>query len=95
MPQNNAKLVAELAAHLRSEPKRRGGKPIVIEEDAGFKDYLHVYVIWPKFRSLDEMERSRIVLDAIDKAYGKERMLRVSVAMGLTMPEAKELEIAT
>ena len=71
----------------------RARDPRIVEEEAGFKDYRDLYVIWSKFEDMPETQRSLLILDAVEKAEGRKEMLRVAVAMGLTAAEARQVEL--
>jgi hypothetical protein len=84
--------VAELVRHLR------GGEelpeyPKIVEEDVPLSKNFRVYVSWNEWASVSELERSEIILEAYQEAKGVPEMLRISVAMGLTPLQAKQLGI--
>jgi len=83
-------LRAELIAELE-HPKRHGEPDIVIEKP--YPSTVHLYVIWKKWSNLEQMDRSRIILDAFTKVKGEEEANRVTVAMGLTHKEADALGV--
>lgn len=85
-------LVAELVRHLKDEPNLPEF-PKIIEEPVRLSSTLRVYVFWDAWGSVPELERSEIILEAYEQARGKQEMLRVSVAMGLTPLEGKQLGI--
>lgn len=47
-------------------------------------NYTHWRAVWDRFSGVDSAARSRIVLDAIREAFGREEALRAAVATGLT-----------
>lgn len=85
-----ATLRAELVDEL-TNPKSSGEPDIVIERPNPSTS--HVFVIWSRWRKLEQTVRSRIILDAYREAVGDEEALKVTVAMGLTPSEAKRLGV--
>ncbi|MCW5791948.1 MAG: hypothetical protein KIT72_16140 [Polyangiaceae bacterium] len=84
-------LRAELVQELRN-PKATGEPDIVLQGST--TGGIHVFVIWSQWLGLDQAVRSRIVLDAYEAWKGEQETLRVTVAMGLTPDEAKNLGIS-
>jgi hypothetical protein len=83
-----------LRDELRDEltnPKSSGEPDIVIESP--HPSTVHLYVIWSKWDELEQMVRSRIILDAYSEAKGEEEVDKVTVAMGLTPSEAERLGV--
>lgn len=82
----------DLRKELRREietPKASGEPDIVIERPNPSTS--HLFVIWSKWGDLEQMVRSRIILDAYEEAAGEEEAGKVTVAMGLTPSEASRL----
>lgn len=88
-PEHDA-LVQELVRHLRDEPDLPT-LPRIVEETVPLSPTLRVYVLWDRWESVRDIERSEIILQAYDQARGREAMLQVSVASGLTPSEAARL----
>ena len=86
------KFVAELVHHLSGEAGLPDF-PIIVEEDVRLSDNFRVYVSWDDWASVPETERSEIILEAYKQARGMPEVLRISVAMGLTPLEARQLGI--
>jgi len=83
-------LLAELKAEL-TDPKKTGEPDIVIERpNVGT---VHLYVIWSKWKDLEQRIRSRIILEAYERVKGDAESLKVTVAMGLTRKEADSLGV--
>ena len=80
----------QLMDELRN-PKEEGEPEIVIEHPA--PGTTHLFVIWSRWEELDQMVRSRIILDAFAAVRGEEEALEVTVSMGLTRTEADRLGI--
>ena len=77
--------------------RRPPDAPVVIQEDSmGVPRYAHWYVIWSQFEGIDSELRAGVILDAVERKFGKKESLRVSMVMGLTPddPLAKEIHPA-
>ena len=75
-------------------PKAKGQPLIVIEGQKG--QPTHIYVIWDKWRDLDQLDRSEIIMDVVENLGGDKVLPDISlitVAMGLTSEEAKRMRI--
>lgn len=86
----------KLAAELLNEwqaPSEKPAQPIIIEDGGGFKP-VHLYVIWAAWHGLDQVERSEIIMDVYEQIHGQAKAADVTVAMGLTEPEAQRLGIS-
>lgn len=83
-----AALCAELKDEL-DQPKDSGEPEIII--DRPNPSTSHLFVIWSKWENLEQMVRSRIIFDAYTAAKGEAEAVKVTVAMGLTPPEAERL----
>jgi hypothetical protein len=84
----NSQLVEELARELKSA--RRFGQPLIEETEFTTKA-IKVYVIWDRWDRIADTDRSETILQAYEKAEGKEYRDRVTLAIGVTVPEAHEL----
>jgi hypothetical protein len=85
---------AELRRILEAEfchPKESGEPEIIIERPT--RGTTHLYVIWARWDDMEQVVRSRIILDAFQAAKGDEEMVQVTVSMGLTPDEAKRIGI--
>jgi hypothetical protein len=67
-------------------------EPIIVVERP-HASTIHLFGIWSKFEPLEQLVRSRILLDAFEAVRGKEEALKVTVSMGLTPDEARRLGI--
>ena len=85
-----AELKRELEKELRTPTKRE--EPVFIIERP-HPSTSHLFVIWSRFEPLEQVVRSRIILDAFESVRGKEEALNVTVSMGLTPVEAKRMGI--
>jgi hypothetical protein len=74
-------------------PRPPGNPAVIQEESGGVPKYSHWYVIWWQFAGIDTDARSRVILDAVERRFGRKEVLRTSMVMGLTPDEplAKEL----
>jgi len=68
---------------------------MVYREESGLPErYTSWYLVWDKFEGIDDEERSRLILLAIEEAFVKPEALRVTIAMGITSEEARNLGIS-
>ena len=84
----------ELRDELKTElqrPKQEGEPEIIIEHPS--PGTTHIYVIWSRWEDLDQVVRSRIILDAFTAVRGEDEAIQVTVSMGLTRAEADRLGI--
>ena len=86
-------LVDELVRHIRGEPNLPEF-PRIIEETVPLSPSIRVHVLWDEWESVRDVERSEIVLEAYDRARGREEMLKISVASGLTPRDAQRLGLS-
>lgn len=89
---DHKRLVNELVRHLGGGPGLPAF-PKIVEEDVRLSNNFRVYVSWDDWASVPDTERSEIILEAYRQAKGVPEMLRISVAMGLTPLEARQLNI--
>lgn len=89
LPQE-ADLQRQIEAELR-DPQESGEPVIVIEQPN--PSTTHLFVIWSRFEGLEQVVRSRIILNAYAAARGEQEALRVTVSMGLTPNEAERMGI--
>jgi len=95
LDRHDVKTEAELREALRAElenPHDSGEPEIVIERPS--PGTTHLYVIWSRWEALEQLVRSRIILDAFEAVRGREEAETVTVSMGLTLPEAERLGIS-
>ena len=89
-PRREASLRRALVAEMEREDDARAPKsaPVVYREESGTPErYTHWYVVWEKFEDIHNEDRSRIILDAVEAAFGREAALKVTTAMGLVPDE--------
>jgi len=84
-------LCDRLIAELRN-PQMTGEPDIIIERPS--RGTVHIFVIWADWGELEQMVRSRVILDAYEEVYGIDEVRTVTVAMGLTPNESKRLGVA-
>ena len=84
----NGKLVGELAG--RPNAAADLDEPFVLQDRIPQTGTRHVVVIWDRWHALDRVGRSKVILDAYQKAgiLGKDS---ISVALGLTQQEAMQM----
>src|SRR5258708_2880576 len=79
-----------------TNPQSNVDEPIIIETDDQLRPQrtpTHLYVIWTEWDHLPQRRRSEMVMDAYEQVRGRGAALNVSLAMGLTPDEAKNLGI--
>lgn len=81
-------LVQELAQELRSA--KQLGQPRIEETEFETKA-VRVSVIWDKWDRVADLDRSDVILQAYEQVEGKAYRDRITLAIGLTIPEAQEL----
>jgi hypothetical protein len=90
-PEHDA-LVRELVRHLApAADDELPAFPRIVEEAVPLSRALRVFVLWDRWESVRDIERSEIILEAYDQARGREAMLQISVASGVTPTEAMQL----
>ncbi len=67
------------------------GAPRIYEEALSRSDYSHVTVVWERWKDLGPETRSGIILDAYEKKWGREKIMKIASALGLTQAEADRL----
>lgn len=90
-PQMMQRLVEELKKD--SNEKFDLNDQVLIREDRTAYDTLHVVVAWDEWKALTKEERGRVIVDAYEEAFDEEFAHKITVAMGLTKAEAKEIDI--
>lgn len=70
------------------------GEPLIIEEAPRSGELPnHLYVVWSKWGDLTPIERSRLILQAYERYRGRDIATSVTLAMGLTPAEARQMGI--
>jgi hypothetical protein len=85
---------AELSRRLADEWRDPSGpdpEPFIVEEQAPGSSATRIYVFWSEWSGLSQRERSEIIMDAYEKARGLDPSRRVTLAMGLTPEEARQM----
>jgi len=91
-----AEFLEALEVELRRDEQASAppGAPTFLMEESDTPDnYTHWYVVWDRFGEVDNEERSRLILTAVRDVLGKTEALRVTIAMGFTPDEAREMEL--
>lgn len=92
-------LELELKEGIKAELKRPESAlpqmcaPVVFRDSPDLEPYHHYYAVWNRFLGLNQEIRSSIVYQAILETFGKPEALEVTTAMGLTVEEAKSMDI--
>jgi len=81
----DAKLTEQLVDELNSD--RKSGQPFIYEQEFS-TGKIRVLVVWDAWKDLSLEKRTSTILAAIEQADGKEYRSRVTLASGLTVPEA-------
>ena len=64
---------------------------MIYESDPGGNEPIQLYVVWRRWEGVPPSDRTDVILDAFEAVRGKDAVLRVSLALGLTTPEAEQL----
>ena len=92
-------LIERLTEQLKAEWKNESSEasePVIIEQGSagfGMNPAIHIYVIWSDWGSLDQQERSEVIMNAYEAANGRDKTEYVTFAMGLTPKEASKMGI--
>ena len=81
-----SRIVYDLADELRSE--RSFGQPRIDEEEQSITGRIRVLALWDRWSGMSHEERSSTILRAYREVEGKEFADRITLATGLTFPEA-------
>ncbi len=82
-------LLVEWSGGQTEEPR-----PEIHEEQDPAGRTVHIYVIWDAWEDVDDNKRAELVMDAFVELYGREAVLNVTIAMGLTSDEANRMGLA-
>jgi hypothetical protein len=66
-------------------------QPIILEEQVPATKSRHVHVIWDAWKDLTDEQRSAVIVDAYAEAEGPEAAAEITIAEGVTPPEALAL----
>lgn len=69
----------------------RNAEPVILEEKGRDGKLVHVYVVWDKWLDVDRAERSEIIMDAAEKSLSPGDLMNITIAMGLTASEARQM----
>lgn len=83
-------LVGDLAEELIHA--HESGQPRIEEETFPKTNLRKVFVLWDKWEDVAEVDRSEVILQAYERAEGKESRERIALVSGWTFPEAYELD---
>lgn len=85
-------LVDELGRHLDPGARDLPDFPKIYVETTRTDD-LRVWVVWDEWDEVSEVERSQIILEAYEQTLGKAEVQRLTLALGLTRREARDVGI--
>jgi hypothetical protein len=88
-PPKYDKLVKRLAQEIKDPGT--GPQPLVLEEEVRATRTRHVSVIWDQWKGLDDEQRASAIFDAYTLAEGTDFTNDITLATGLTPPEALAL----
>lgn len=87
-------LLNRLLAEWQHPQPSENAEPVIIEERPGNHDRVnHLYVVWGDWGDLSPLERSRLILQAFEQYRGRDLAASVTLAMGLTPGEARQMGI--
>ena len=93
-PELRGDLLNPIEEELNNGGETPDGAPIIHKEErVSAERYTDWDVVWDKFQGVDDEERSRLILTAVENVFGKEEALRITIAMGLTPTEAENIGI--
>lgn len=81
-------LLARLVAELRES--RESGQPLIEEQELPRTGNLSVTAIWDAWENIADDERAATILRAYEEVEGEAAREQITLAMGLTFPEARE-----
>lgn len=87
--QSHEKLVKKLSEEL-TKP-REVLQPLVLEQEVSSTKSRHVHVIWDEWDAIPDEERSDVIVAAYVQAEGEPFAEQVTIALGVTPPEALAL----
>ena len=80
------RITHDLADELKSE--RTYGQPLIEEEEFNITGRIRVVVLWDRWHEMSHEDRSTTILNAYKIAESKDLADRITLATGLTFPEA-------
>lgn len=86
-------LEARLQQELEAPSSDENTQPIILAEPSEPAPISRLFVIWDDWAEISLQDRSEIIMNAYLRAKGQQAALRISVAMGLTLAEAKRMGI--
>ena len=69
--------------------------PKIFRDSISMPGKVDYFVVWDDFKLLPQDVRTRIIYHALEEAKGPRETSRISIVMGLTRDEARQLEIET
>lgn len=92
-PAHASDLESRLQKEFASPSEGESTQPIIIAEPPGPEQtpVTRLYVIWDDWEELSLQDRSEIIMNAYVQTEGQQAGSRISVALGVTSPEAKRM----
>lgn len=92
--EHSEKLLNRLLAEWRAPQASEDAEPVIIEERPSNHDHVnHLYVVWSEWGDLTPLGRSKVILQAYEQYRGRDLAQSVTLAMGLTPAEARQMGI--
>jgi hypothetical protein len=92
-PPPDAATLRDRLAREWQQPDPSAQQPIILEESCRPNLPEHVYVVWDDWKNMRAEDRAEIIMDAYEERYGKDKVVNVTVALGLTPAEADRMGI--
>ncbi|MGF1571856.1 MAG: hypothetical protein ACFCU1_02160 [Sumerlaeia bacterium] len=88
-------LVERLASEINKESVNEFSDEdeILIREERTPYDTYHITVSWDVWKNIEKDVRGRIILDSYERALGETEANKITLVLGLTKAEAKEVNI--
>lgn len=83
------KLTKRLAQELKSPGNDL--QPLILEEEISSTGSRHVHVIWDQWKGIPDEARSRVIVEAYQRAEGDPFAEQITIAAGVTAREASAL----
>src|SRR5438046_1678480 len=91
-PVDMQQLIDRLAAEWQN-PNPSAAEPVILEEDNGRGDVIHIYVVWSDWAHLDREQRGEVIMDAAERVKPLADVLKITISMGLTPDEADRFKL--
>ncbi len=85
----------DLIGEWRQPRTGKTAEPVIFEADPGNDEPIHLHVVWSKWLGISATDRTDVILDAFEAVRGRDNVVRVATATGLTWDEARAIGFAT